>query len=230
MRLCCPDGKRRRAQVERAPGPGDPQRRAHPRGRSRGLPGRPRCAHLGRGRARRGGYRRPVPALPEQGGAARQLARDGLRRYIEEVEAAVADEGDAWAAFAAFMERILDADVLAITIRLAGTFTPTPDLMADATRAADSTPAHRADEGGGRTTRRHRGRRPVADHRTGRVAPPWRRAADASAPPTLPRACSRGASGGSRCLGHRRSRWSSPSAGRPGAVADPSGRPAPPTT
>jgi AcrR family transcriptional regulator len=67
----------------------------------------------------------------------RQLARDGLRRYLVEAEVAVADEGDAWAAFAAFMQRILDSDVLAITINLAGTFTPTDDLMADSTRAED---------------------------------------------------------------------------------------------
>ena len=67
----------------------------------------------------------------------RQLARDGLRRYLAEVEVAVADTGDAWAAFTAFMERILDSDVLAITINLAGTFTPTDDLMADSTRAED---------------------------------------------------------------------------------------------
>jgi len=32
---------------------------------------------------------------------------------------------DAWAAFETFMQRILDSDVLAITINLAGTFTPT---------------------------------------------------------------------------------------------------------
>jgi AcrR family transcriptional regulator len=67
----------------------------------------------------------------------RQLARDGLHRYLGEAEAAVADEGDAWAAFAAFMQRILDSDVLAITINLAGTFTPTEDLMVDSKRAAE---------------------------------------------------------------------------------------------
>ena len=67
----------------------------------------------------------------------RQLARDGLHRYLDEAEIAVADEGDAWAAFAAFMQRILDSDVLAITINLAGTFTPTDDLMADSVRAED---------------------------------------------------------------------------------------------
>src|SRR6187200_1800130 len=50
----------------------------------------------------------------------RQLARDGLERYVVEAEAAVADDGDAWEAFAGFMRRILDAEVHAITINLAG--------------------------------------------------------------------------------------------------------------
>ena len=67
----------------------------------------------------------------------RQLARDGLERYVAEAEAAVADEGDAWEAFAGFMGRILDAETHAITINLAGTFMPTPDLMTLSARAAD---------------------------------------------------------------------------------------------
>jgi AcrR family transcriptional regulator len=67
----------------------------------------------------------------------RQIARDGLQQYLDEAEAAVADEGDAWAAFAAFMARILDAETEAITINLAGTFEPSPDLYAMAERAAD---------------------------------------------------------------------------------------------
>ena len=67
----------------------------------------------------------------------REVARDGLRRYVEEAEAAAADERDAWTAFAAFMARILDAEVHAITIKLAGTFVPDDDLMALAMRAAD---------------------------------------------------------------------------------------------
>lgn len=66
-----------------------------------------------------------------------QVARDGLRRYIELVAAAVADEGDAWEAFADFMARILEAGTHAIASRLAGTFTPTPDLMEAAARAAE---------------------------------------------------------------------------------------------
>ena len=67
----------------------------------------------------------------------RQLARDGLNRYLDEAEAAVADDDDAWDAFARFMHRILESEVLAITINLAGTFTPTDDLMADSARAAE---------------------------------------------------------------------------------------------
>src|SRR6187402_286124 len=39
----------------------------------------------------------------------RQVARDGLERYLEEAEAAVADDRDPWEAFAAFMTRLLDA-------------------------------------------------------------------------------------------------------------------------
>ena len=65
------------------------------------------------------------------------MARDGLRRYIDEAEAAAADEGDAWAAFASFMTRLLDAEVHAITINLAGTFAPDADLMAMSMRAAE---------------------------------------------------------------------------------------------
>jgi AcrR family transcriptional regulator len=77
-------------------------------------------------------YRR----YPSKEDLLRQLARDGLRRYVVEAEAAVADEGDAWEAFAAFMGRILDSEVHAITITLAGTFAPTDDLLADAARSA----------------------------------------------------------------------------------------------
>jgi AcrR family transcriptional regulator len=58
----------------------------------------------------------------------RRLAGDGLRRYRTEVEAALADDGDPWAAFAGFMERIVDADTHSFAMRLAGTFTATKDL------------------------------------------------------------------------------------------------------
>ena len=67
----------------------------------------------------------------------RQLARDGLQRYLVEIEVALADDVDAWTAFERFMYRILDAEVHAITINLAGTFTPTPDLIEASMRAAE---------------------------------------------------------------------------------------------
>ena len=67
----------------------------------------------------------------------RALCADGLRRYIEAAEAALAEERDPWTAFAAFMHREVDADASSLTQRLAGTFTPTPDLYAAAARAGE---------------------------------------------------------------------------------------------
>jgi AcrR family transcriptional regulator len=67
----------------------------------------------------------------------RHLAGDGLRRYLAEAEAALADDGDPWAAFARFMGRIVDADTHSLTVSLAGTFTPTKDLYDDAERAQE---------------------------------------------------------------------------------------------
>jgi AcrR family transcriptional regulator len=92
----------------------------------------------------------PIAAVAEQAGVGigalyrrypskedllRRLSGDGLRRYIAEVEAALADDGDPWAAFARFLRRIVDADTHSLTLRLAGTFTPTPELAGDAARA-----------------------------------------------------------------------------------------------
>jgi AcrR family transcriptional regulator len=65
----------------------------------------------------------------------RRLSSDGLRRYLAEAEAALADDGDPWAAFAGFMRRVVDADTHSLTLRLAGTFTPTEELYRDATRS-----------------------------------------------------------------------------------------------
>jgi AcrR family transcriptional regulator len=67
----------------------------------------------------------------------RQVARDGLARYLEEAEAAVADDGEPWEAFVAFMTRLLDAQTVAITMSLAGTFAPNEELYAMSERAAD---------------------------------------------------------------------------------------------
>ena len=65
----------------------------------------------------------------------RQLNRDSLADYIADVEAALADERGPWEAFADFMRRRVDADSHSLTLRLAGTFTPTEDLYREGTRA-----------------------------------------------------------------------------------------------
>ena len=65
----------------------------------------------------------------------RKLSADGLERYIAAAEAALADPGDPWSAFAEFMRRIVDADTHSLTVRLAGTFDPTPELYRRAERA-----------------------------------------------------------------------------------------------
>jgi AcrR family transcriptional regulator len=67
----------------------------------------------------------------------RRLSGDGLRRYIAEAEAALADDGDPWASFVGFMGRIMDADTHSLALRLAGTFTPTEELSRDAAAAQE---------------------------------------------------------------------------------------------
>jgi AcrR family transcriptional regulator len=64
----------------------------------------------------------------------RTLCHDGLKQYIAEAEAASAVD-DGWEAFAGFLRRIVDADVHSLTVHLAGTFTPTEEMHADAVRA-----------------------------------------------------------------------------------------------
>ena len=88
-------------------------------------------------RARRGRHWCPVPPLREQGGsleAALCRRTADLHRRREE---ALADEGDPWKAFAGFMRRIVDADTPSLTLRLAGTFTPTEELYRDSQRAQE---------------------------------------------------------------------------------------------
>ena len=67
----------------------------------------------------------------------RKLCSDGLARYIEESEKALADDREPWVAFGAFLHALVDADTNSLTQRLAGTFAPTPDLWQDAARAAE---------------------------------------------------------------------------------------------
>jgi AcrR family transcriptional regulator len=68
-----------------------------------------------------------------------RLCADGLRTYIAAAEAALADDGDQWEAFAEFLRRVVDADTHSLTLRLAGTFTPTDKLYRDAGRAQELT-------------------------------------------------------------------------------------------
>ena len=57
----------------------------------------------------------------------RQLCHDGLRRYIAEAEAALAEPDD-WTAFTGFLTQVVDADVHSLTVHLAGMFTPTEEM------------------------------------------------------------------------------------------------------
>jgi AcrR family transcriptional regulator len=68
-----------------------------------------------------------------------RLAADGLARYLAELESALADEGDPWAAFATFMHRCVEAGTSSITRRLAGRFPSTPQLEGDGRRAYELT-------------------------------------------------------------------------------------------
>jgi AcrR family transcriptional regulator len=65
----------------------------------------------------------------------RKLCHDGLARFVAETETALADERDDWTAFSDYMRRLVDADTSSMTLALAGTFTPTPEMFALAERA-----------------------------------------------------------------------------------------------
>jgi len=64
-----------------------------------------------------------------------KLCLDGLRTYVAVAEAAVADAGDAWESFVTFMRNAVEAGTSALTVKLAGTFTPTQEHWADSQRA-----------------------------------------------------------------------------------------------
>jgi AcrR family transcriptional regulator len=78
-------------------------------------------------------YRR----YPSKEDLLRKLAGDGLQRFIDELERALADDRDAWTAFADFMRRAVDANTSSLTRALAGTFVPTPEMWANGQRSAD---------------------------------------------------------------------------------------------
>jgi AcrR family transcriptional regulator len=76
-------------------------------------------------------YRR----YPSKEDLLRALAADGLTRYIADLEAALASDADPWTAYVECLGRIVDGRSQALAQRLAGTFTPTPELTALAERA-----------------------------------------------------------------------------------------------
>lgn len=65
----------------------------------------------------------------------RRLCADGLARYIDAAERALADDGDPWDAFVGFMRDAVEANSTALTLSLAGMFDPTPELYLEADRA-----------------------------------------------------------------------------------------------
>jgi AcrR family transcriptional regulator len=67
----------------------------------------------------------------------RTLCNDGLQRFVDETEAALADERDDWTTVADYMRRLVDADTSSMTLALAGSFAPTEDMFALAERAND---------------------------------------------------------------------------------------------
>ena len=65
----------------------------------------------------------------------RRLCHDGLQLFVDETEAALADDRDEWTMFSAYMRRLVDADTTSMTLALAGKFTPTEEMFALAERA-----------------------------------------------------------------------------------------------
>lgn len=63
------------------------------------------------------------------------LCAEGLDRYIAAAERSLASGAEPWQGLVDFIGEIVDEDVHALTVRLAGTFTPTADLGALSERA-----------------------------------------------------------------------------------------------
>lgn len=76
-------------------------------------------------------YRR----YPSKEDLLRKLCSDGLALYTTIVEKAVEDLGDPWTAFETCIREVVDADTHSITLALAGTFKPSPELYEMAERA-----------------------------------------------------------------------------------------------
>jgi AcrR family transcriptional regulator len=66
----------------------------------------------------------------------RKLCSDGLQTYVDVAQEAVANEaGDPWDVFVTFMERIVETDTHALTVKLAGRFEPAKDDIQNAIEA-----------------------------------------------------------------------------------------------
>jgi AcrR family transcriptional regulator len=96
-------------------------------------------------------HRAPIAAVAERAGVGisalyrrypskeellRKLCGDGLKVFIAAATRA-AGVTDDWAAFSSFLAEVVDADVHSLTVHLAGTFTPTEQMHADAARAGE---------------------------------------------------------------------------------------------
>jgi AcrR family transcriptional regulator len=96
----------------------------------------------------------PVSAVAEQAGVGisalyrrypskeellQTLCAEGLRRYIDVAEQALAPAVEPWDAFAGFLTGIVESDVHSLTVHLAGTFTPTEELGELVARANELT-------------------------------------------------------------------------------------------
>jgi AcrR family transcriptional regulator len=78
-------------------------------------------------------YRR----YPSKEALLRTLCFDGLRLYNRLVEEALAEDGEPWEVFATWLRRAIDADTHSLTLALAGTFTPTEEMRAEARRSGE---------------------------------------------------------------------------------------------
>jgi len=78
-------------------------------------------------------YRR----YPSKEDLLRTLCTDGLKRYISIAEEALARDVDPGDALATFLRAIVDSDVHALTVHLAGRFVPTDELRALAETAGN---------------------------------------------------------------------------------------------
>jgi AcrR family transcriptional regulator len=65
------------------------------------------------------------------------LCADGLATYIACAEAALASGAGPWETLTDFVRGVIDADVHALTVNLAGTFTPTTAMFEQTTRAVE---------------------------------------------------------------------------------------------